>query len=150
MPRIDPSVVHRLNVDPAHKLVIQQHCRFNRKQYMAINEEVDKFLKAKFIRKAHYPKWLANIAMVKKPNEKWRICIDYTDLNKACPKDSFPLPSIDQLVDATAGQELLIFMDAHSGYNQICMFLKDEDETASTTDHRLYCYKVMSFDLKNI
>ena len=62
---------------------------------MTISEEVDKLLKAKFIRESHYPKWLVNVVMVKKGNEKWRICIDYTDLNKACPKDSFPLPRID-------------------------------------------------------
>ena len=59
--------------------------------------------------------------MVKKPNGKWRICIDFTNLNKVCPKDSFPLPRIDQLVDATAGYELLTFMDAYSGYNQFQM-----------------------------
>ena len=86
-----------------------------------IGEEVDKLLKAKFIKEAHYPEWLANVVMVKKPNKKWRICIDYTDLNKVCLKYSFPLPRIDQLVDATAGHELLSFMDVYSGYNQIRM-----------------------------
>ena len=85
----------------------------------------------------------------KKPNGKWRICIDYTDLNKACPKDSFPKPRIDQLVDATAGHELLSFMDAYSGYNQIRMSLEDEDKTVFMTDRGLYCYKVMPFGLKN-
>ena len=83
--------------------------------------------------------------MVKKPNEKWRICIGYIDLNKAYPKDSFPIPRIDQLVDATTGHKLLSFMDAYSGYNQIYMSREDEDKTAVTTDHGLYCYKVMPF-----
>ena len=87
--------------------------------------------------------------MVKKPNEKWQIFIDYMDLNKACPKDSVPLPRIDQLMDATAGHEFLNFMDAYSGYNQIRMCPEDEDKTAFTIDHGLYCYKVMSFGLKN-
>ena len=87
--------------------------------------------------------------MVKKPNGKWRICIDYTDLNKACPKDSFPIPRIDQLVDATVGYKLLSFMDAYSGYNQIRMSPDDEDKTTFTIDHGLYCYKVMPFGLKN-
>ena len=75
--------------------------------------------------------------------------MDFTDLNKACPKDSFPLPRIDQLVDVTAGHELLSFMDAYSGYNQIRMNKADEEKTAFTTDQGLYCYKVMPFGLKN-
>ena len=97
MPGIDPSVVvHKLNVDPAHKPIIPKFHRFNLERYMAISEEVDKLLKAKFIGEAHYPGWLANIVMMKKPNGKWRICIDYADLNKACLKDSFPLDRDDR------------------------------------------------------
>ena len=90
MPGIDPSIiVHRLNVDSIYKPVIQKCRRFNPKRYMVISEEVDELLKTKFIREAHYPEWLANVVMVKKANRNWRICIDYMDLNKACPKDSF-------------------------------------------------------------
>ena len=139
----------RLNIDPAHKPVIQKCQRFNLERYTTISKEVDKLLKAKFIREAHHPEWLSNIVMVKKLNRKWRICIDYIDLNKACLKDSFPLPRIDQLVDTTAGHELLSFMDAYSGYNQICMCPEDEDKMAFKTDLGLYWYKVMLFDLKN-
>ena len=84
---------------------------------MAINTEVDKLLKAKFIKEADYPSWIANVVLLKKANEKWRVCVDFTDLNCACPKDSFPLPRIDQLVDATAEHELLSFVDAYSSYN---------------------------------
>ena len=147
---IDPSVlVHKLNVDPTYKPVIQEHRRFNPERYMVISEEVGKLLKVKFIRKAHYPEWPANVVLVKKANEKWRIFIDYTDLNKACPKDSFPLPRIDQLVEAIAKPELLSFMDAYSGHNQICMCLDDEDKMMFTTNHGLYCFKIMPFDLKN-
>ena len=87
--------------------------------------------------------------MVKKASGKWCICIDYIDLNKACPKDSFPLPKIDQLVDATSGHKLLSFMDAFSGYNQIQMAPEDEEHTAFITERGLYCYKVMPFGLKN-
>ena len=76
---------------------------------------------AKFIQEVYYPDWLTNVVMVKKTNEKWRMCVDFTDLNKACPKDSYPLPRIDQLMDSTAGHKLLSFMDAFSGYNQIKM-----------------------------
>jgi hypothetical protein len=84
-------------------------------------EEVDKLLTANFIREVFYPDWLANIVIVKKANGKWRMCVDITDFNKACPKDSFPLPKIDQLVDSTAGHKLLTFMDAFLGYKQIVM-----------------------------
>ena len=83
----------------------------------AIEEEVRKLLKAGFIRPEKFPTWLANMVMVKKSKGKWRMCMDYTDLNNACPKDCFPLPRIDQLVDSTSGRELLSFMDAFSDYN---------------------------------
>ena len=151
MPRIDPSIiVHRLNVNPEHKPIIQKRQRFNPECYTAISKEVEKLLTAKFIREVHYPEWLATVVMIKKLTEKWRICIDYTDLNKACPKDSFLIPRIDQLVDGTAGHELLSFMDAYSGFNQVRICPKDEDKMAFTTDHRMYCYKVMPFGLKNV
>jgi hypothetical protein len=77
------------------------------------------------------------------------MCVDFTDLNKACPKDSFPLPRIDALVDSTSGYKLLSFMDAFSGYNQILMHPEDRAKTAFITDRGLYCYKVMPFGLKN-
>ena len=83
----------------------------------AVTKEVEKLLKVGFIREVFYPNWLANVVMVKKSNGKWSMCVDFTDLNKACPKDSFPLPRIDQLVDSTARHKLLSFMDAFSGYN---------------------------------
>ena len=78
-----------------------------------------------FIREVYYPNWLANVVLVKKANGKWRMCVDFTDLNKACPKDSFPLPRIDWLVDSTARDKLLTFKDAFLGYNQIKMIEKD-------------------------
>ncbi|XP_050245849.1 uncharacterized protein LOC126693737 [Quercus robur] len=83
----------------------------------AVTDEVTKLLTAGFIREVYYPEWLANVVLVKNANGKWRMCIDFTDLNKAYPKDSFPLPRINQLVDSTAGHKLLMFMDAFSGYN---------------------------------
>ncbi|KAL5554003.1 hypothetical protein UlMin_041404 [Ulmus minor] len=150
MPGIDPKViVHRLNIDPSFRPVKQKRRTFNAERYMAINTEVDKLLKADFIREANYPEWIANVVLVKKANGNWRVCVDFTDLNKACPKDSFPLPRIDQLVDATAGHELLSFMDAYSGYNQIRMHQPDQEHTAFLTDQGLYCYQVMPFGLKN-
>jgi len=121
----------------------------NAERYNALREEVDKLIKNNFIREVLYPEWVSNPVLVRKPNGKWRTCVDFSDLNKACPKDSFPLPRIDQLVDATAGHELLSFMDAYSGYNQIPMFHRDEEHTSFITDRGLYCYKVMPFGLKN-
>ena len=92
----------------------------------AVRDEIGKLLEA---REVHYPDWLANFVLVKKSNNKWCMCMDFTDLNKACPKDCYPLPRIDLLVDATAGHSLLSFMDAYSGYNQICMNPEDEEKT---------------------
>uniref|UniRef100_A0A2N9EI37 Reverse transcriptase domain-containing protein n=1 Tax=Fagus sylvatica TaxID=28930 RepID=A0A2N9EI37_FAGSY len=115
----------------------------------AIMEEVDKLLITNFIREVFYPNWLANVVMVKKANGKWRMCVDFTDLNKACPKDSFPLPRIDKLVNSTTGHKLLTFMDAFSGHNQIVMDKADQEKTSFITSRGLFCYKVMPFGLKN-
>ena len=87
--------------------------------------------------------------LVPKSNGKWRTCNDFTNSNKVCPKNSLPLPQIDQLVDATAGHELLSFMDAYSGYNQIPIYELDEEHTSFITDHGLYYDKAMPFGTKN-
>lgn len=114
-------------------------------------KEVEKLLSAGFVRKVYYLDWLSlsNMVMVRKPSGKWKMCIDFTNLNKACPKDSFPLPRIDTLVDSTAGHQTLSFMDAFSGYNQIKMYGPDQEKIAFITDRELYCYRVMPFGLKN-
>ena len=96
-----------------------------------------------------YPEWLANVVLVKKTNGKWRLCIDFTDVNRACPKDSFPLPRIDLIVDATVGHELLNFMEAFSSYNQISLDPSDQEMTSFVTRQGTYCYRVMPFGLKN-
>ena len=96
-----------------------------------------------------YPEWLANVVVVKKKKGKWIVCIDFTDLNKSCPKDPFPLPHIDKLVDATAGHQLMSFMDAFSGYNQILMHPEDQEKKSFMTSRGIYCYKVMPVGLKN-
>ena len=87
--------------------------------------------------------------MVKKTNGKWRICVDFTDLNKVFPNDSFPLLRIDQLVDSTAEHKLLMFMDAFLGYNQIKIAEEDQEKITFIISQGLYCYKVMPFGLKN-
>ena len=90
--------------------------------------------------------------MVMEPEKggKWRICVDYTDLNEACPKDSFPLPRIDQIVDAIAGHGIMSFLDAFSKYHQIPMHPPDVEKTTFITPHGLYRYNVMPFGLKNV
>ena len=147
---IDNKVTeHKLNIDPTRKPVQQKRRVFAPERNKVIMEEVEKLLITGFIREVYYPEWLANVVMVKKSKGKWRICVDFTDLNRACPKDSFPLPRTVQLVDSTAGHELLTFMDAFSGYNQIHMNEKDQEKTAFVTSQGLYCYRVMPFGLKN-
>lgn len=94
--------------------------------------KVDKLQKNNFIRLVDYPRWLSNAVMVRKTKDKWLMCIDFTKLTKACPKDSFPLPRINQQVDATAWHELLSFMNSYSGYNQIRMHLVDKKSTFIT------------------
>ena len=122
---------------------------FAPEQDQAIAKEVHKLQEASFIREVYYPDWLANVVIVKKASGKWRMCVDFTDLNKACPKDSYPLPRIDVLVDSTAQHQLLSFMDAFSSYNQIRMHEDDQEKTLFVTSQGLFCYKVMSFGLKN-
>ena len=150
MPGIDPSViVHRLNVNPASSLIRQKKRVFAQERDKAVAEKVRKLLEAGFIREVYYPDWLVNVVMVKKNNRKWRMCDDFTDLKRACPKDSFPLTRIDTLVDLTAKHELLSFMDAFSGYNQIKMKEEDQEKTSFVTSQGLFCYKVILFGLKN-
>ena len=134
MSGIDPSVItHRMNIYPSSKPVRQKKMVFAPEKNNAIKEEVQKLTLAKFIREVYYPDWLANVVMVKKANGKWRMCVDFTDLNKAYPKDSYPLPRIDQLVDSTVGHRLFSFMDAFSGYNQIRMDETDQEKTLFVT-----------------
>ncbi|KAI3744713.1 hypothetical protein L1987_57804 [Smallanthus sonchifolius] len=116
---------------------------------MIIQEEVERLLKSGMIREVKFPKWLANVVVVQKKNGKWRVCVDFTDLKKVCPKDHFPLPHIDSMVDATAGHEMLTFMDASLGFQQIHMEPSDQEVTAFMTPTGIYCYIDMPFGLKN-
>ncbi|XP_061999282.1 uncharacterized protein LOC133716611 [Rosa rugosa] len=150
MPGLDPKVaVHRLAVKPEARPIKQTQRRFRTELLPQIEAEVDKLIAAGFIREVQYPKWIANIVPVKKKNGQLRVCVDFRDLNDACPKDDFPLPIIELMVDATTGHEALSFMDGSSGYNQIRMALEDEELTAFRTPKGIYCYKVMPFGLKN-
>ena len=118
MEGIDPKVMcHHLNLYSDRKLVRQKWRVMDAERYQALKDEVDKLLACDFINESFYPSWLANLVLVKKPNGKWRTCVDFNDLNKACLKYSFPVPRINQLMDATSGNQLLSFMDAYSGHN---------------------------------
>ena len=150
MPGLDPKIaVHRLATQIDRPPVKQPQRRTRPELATQIEIEVDKLIKAGFIREVQYPTWLANIVPVKKKNGQIRVCIDFRDLNKACPKDDFPLPITELLVDATTGYEALSFMDGYSGYNQIRMASEDEELTAFRTPKGVFCYKVMPFGLKN-
>ena len=116
MPGIDPDFLcHHITMDSKVRPVRQRRRKFNEERRLVIQEETKKLLIAGHIREIQYPEWLANVVLVKKANGKWRMCVDFTDLNKACPKDSYPLPSIDALVDSASGCKMLSFLDAFSG-----------------------------------
>ncbi|KAK1626826.1 hypothetical protein QYE76_001141 [Lolium multiflorum] len=124
--------------------------RFSEPKRKAIGEEVSRLRKAGFIRELKEAEWVANPVMVpKKKTTALRMCIDYMSLNKHCPKDHFPLPRSDQIVDSIAGCDRLSFLDAYSGYNQIKLKKEDQELTAFITPHGVFCYNVMTFGLKN-
>ena len=140
---------HRLNVAPSAKPVRQKVRRFHPDRHLVIQTEVDNLLQNGFIRAVKYLEWLANVVVVPKKGNKWRVRVDYTDLNDACSKDSFPLPRIDHIVDASVGHGMLSFLDAFSGYHRIPMPPPDAGKTSFITPHGLYYYNVMPFGLKN-
>src|SRR5438105_10802873 len=108
MPRVPREVIeHTLNFKERAKPVKQRLCRFTQDRKKAIRDKLTKLMAANFIKEVYHPDWLANPVLVKKKNGKWRMFVDYTDLNKACPKDSFGLSRIDKVVDSTAGSKLL-------------------------------------------
>ena len=147
---IDPNFIcHHLNVNPYITLKRQSPRRPSKEHAEAVRNEVAKLKQARAIKEVFYPQWLANTVVVKKKTRKWLVCIDFTDLNKACLKDPFPMPRIDQLVNATVVHPRMSFLDAFQGYHQISLALDDQEKTAFVTPTGNYHYKVMPFDLKN-
>jgi hypothetical protein len=142
-------IEHSLNVDPSFRPRKQRLRKMSDDKVEGARNEVKRLLSAGVIREVTYPEWLANTVMVKKANGKWRMCIDFTDLNKACPKDEFPLPRIDSLVDAASSSELMSLLDCYSGYHQIWMKKEDEPKTSFITPSGTYCYLRMPEGLKN-
>jgi ribonuclease HI len=148
MPGIPRDVAeHSLDIRAGARPVKQHLRRFDEEERRAIGEEVHKLMVAGFIKEVFHPEWLANPVLVKKKGGKRRMCVDYTGLNKACPKVPYPLPRIDQIVESTAGCETLSFLDAYLGYHQIKMKESDQLTTSFITTFGMYCYTTMPFGL---
>jgi hypothetical protein len=146
---------HALHVREDAKPVKQPLRRNADDRRKAIWEEVARLLASGFIKEVLHPDWVSNPVLVEKKKDEpaivkvWRMCVDYTNLNKACPKDPFPLPRIDQVIDSTAGCEPLSFVDAYSGFHQIPLYEPDQIKTSFITPYGAYCYLTMPFGLRN-
>jgi hypothetical protein len=140
---------HSLDVRKTTKPVKQKLCRFAKDCKEVIRVEIIKLLAVGFICECKNLVWLSNSVLVSKKTSQWRMYIDYTDLNRHCPKDPSPLPRINQVVDSTAGSVLLCFLDCYSGYHQISLKVSDQDKTTFIMPHDIYCYMTITFDLKN-
>ena len=150
MPGLDPAVAtHKLAIDPQFRPVKQQPRRFRPELQDNIIAEVDKLIIAGFIKEVQYARWLANIVPVEKKKGQIRIYVDFRDLNRACPKDDFPIPIAEMVVNSSTGYGVLSFMDGSSGYNQIKMDEHDAIDTAFRTPKGNFYYIVMPFGLKN-
>lgn len=114
-----------------------------------MGEELAKLLEAGFIKEIKHPDWLVNLVMVPKKDKSWRLCVDFKDFNKVCPKDCFPLPHINQIIDATAGHDSLCFLDAYSGYRQIKMEC-DQAATAFITPYGPFASTLCPSDSKTL
>ncbi|GKV36263.1 hypothetical protein SLEP1_g44412 [Rubroshorea leprosula] len=146
-----PTLVsqHKLSTNPLKKPLAQKRRLFGGERLKVIKEEVEKLLQAGFIKWVDYCKWVANPVLVKKANGKWRMCINYTNLHHACPKDCHPMPNNDRLVEAAFGNERLSLWDAYFGYHQVPMAPEDEEKTSFYVEDEIYCYMMMPFGLKN-
>ena len=150
VPGVDQAfITHKLNVDPLLPPRRQKPRRFAKQHVEAVKEEVERLKQARAINEVFFPKWLSNIVVVKKKNRKWRVCVDFTDLNRAYPKDPFPISKIDQLVDATSRHPRMSFLDVFQGYHQIVLAPEDQEKTSFISPEGNYHYTVMPFKLKN-
>jgi hypothetical protein len=150
MSKIPKEVIeHKLGIDSAFKPIKQKERRYTLERRKTIKQEVNKLLEVRFIMPVDYPNWLANLVLVEKSDGSWRMCIDYSSLNKAYPKDEYPLPHIYQIVDSIVSCELLSFLDIYSGYHQISLSIDDEEKTTFITPFEIFCYIKMTFSLKN-
>ena len=142
-------VVHKFLIDPNFPPIKQKLRKLKTDMSVIIKEEITKQLEAKVIQVSQYPSWLANIVPVPKKDGKVRMCVDYRDLNKASPKDDFPLPNIHILLDNCAKHEVASLVDCYAGYHQIIMDDEDAEKTSFITPWGTYFYRVMPFGLRN-
>jgi hypothetical protein len=150
MPGIDPSIViHEIKTYPDAKPVRQKLRPVHPKKLAAIKAEVEKLLKSGFIYPVPLTEWVSNLVPVAKKQGTIRVCVDYRDLNKACPKDNYPTPFIDQIIDNCAGSVIFSFMDGFSGYNQIEILPADQHKTAFICPWGTFAYRKLPFGLKN-
>nr|KYP57391.1 Retrotransposable element Tf2 [Cajanus cajan] len=152
IPGLDRGLVeHRLPMIPGKKPVKQSPRRFSPQVIGKIKEEIERLLKAKFIRTSRYVEWISNIVPVIKKNGKLRVCIDFRDLNVAMPKDEYPMPVAETMIDAIAGNEMMTLLDGYSSYNQIYIATNDASKIAFRCPRALGTYEwvVMQFGLKN-
>ncbi|GJX20785.1 reverse transcriptase domain-containing protein [Tanacetum coccineum] len=140
---------HKLNIRKGYSPVRQKNRGQAPERAKAIQAKVQKLVKAGIMREVYYHDWLSNPVMVKKHDGSWRMCVDFTDLNKACPQDCYPLPEIDWKIESLCDYPFKCFMDAYKGYHQIQMAEEDEEKTAFHTPQGVYCYTKMPFGLKN-
>jgi hypothetical protein len=143
-------IEHCLKVDPKATPKKQLLHQFSPNKRAAIKSKFAKLLAAGFIKEVCHLEWLANpVLVLKKNNNEWMMCVNYTNLNRHCPKDPFALPHIDQVIDSTVGCVILSFLDCYSGYHQIALKEEDQIKTAFITLFGAYTYKTISFGLKN-
>lgn len=142
-------VVHNIVTNPNAKLIKQKPRCINPAQSLQIKEEIQNLLDAKFIYLIDYPQWVSNVVPISKPKGQIKVCIDFRYFNTTYPKDDFPLPNIDTLVDNTIGYKMLSLMDGFSSYNQIWIAAQDQHKIAFTTPWGTFCQKIMPFGLKN-
>jgi hypothetical protein len=142
-------IEHNQGIDPSVRPKKQRLHKMSDEKTEAAKAKVHHLLEANFIEPIAYPTWLANVVMVQKKSGKWRMCIDFTSLNKACTKDNFPLPWIDKIVDSTAGCEVMSLLDCFSSYHQIYMKEEDKASTSLITPFGTYCFIRMPEGLKN-
>jgi hypothetical protein len=147
---VDRDIIkHTLETDEKIMPKKQKLKKMSEKKVKVVEAEVQRLQDAKVIREVLYPVWLANTVPVKKKNGKWRLCVDFTDLNKACKKDDFPLERVDKIVDDAANSEILSLLDMFSGYHQIRVRREDEEKTSFITPFETFCFLRMPEGLKN-
>jgi hypothetical protein len=150
MPGVPRELIeHELHLNPNVKPVKQRLCHFVQDKKDIIKREIARLLDAGFIKEVYHPNWLANPVLVPKMNKDWRVCVDYTNLNKACKKDPFSLPQIDQVMDSTVGCSLPSFLDCYSGYHEIPLKVEDQIKMSFIAPFGAFCYTTVSFRHKS-